>query len=358
MVSLYRRYAVLLLASFSALLISPCFASETFPNTNTVPTTSGSKARLVGITSINPASRSANVVIDARDRFGNPMRRFKTGIFSPAKIKSYVRSCLRNPVSCAAVSTLSAAIVYYGYTISSDGEIYIAGSGQLYPQCVEKPMPRGGDSSIPITAIGPLACATGPDWRGNYHVRSLHPLSGGNNSEYSPAWYYLEGDEFASYGDFYRYSFSEEPVQQPQEITDAALADIALESPQHLQIAPGVYPDLFEAIDLTEDTATESDLDGQPQPEPEPDPAEEYEEMIGMDAVPEEIIDLSEFFAWGSGWLPRTCPGPKTLISLHGQDFVFEYDQLCSLIVDYISPFIRLLAVMAFLGIVIRGARA
>lgn len=359
MVSLYRRYAVLFLVTFSALLISPkafSFSSETFPNTNTIPTTSGGKARLVGITSINPASRSANVVIDARDRFGNPMRRFKTGIFSPAKIKSYVRSCLRNPVACVAVSALSAALVHYGYTVTSDGDIFIAGSGVSYPQCVEKPMES--DTGSLVGAVGPIPCTSPPDWRGNYWVRTESPLSSGTYQDTLTSWGYREGDSVASRITYYRYTFSSEPLQQPQEITDAALANIALESPQHLQIAPGVYPDLFEAIDLTEDTATESDLDGQPQPEPEPDPAEEYEEMIGMDAVPEEIIDISEFFAWGSGWLPRTCPGPKTLISLHDQDFVFEYDQLCSLIVDYISPFIRLLAVMAFLGIVIRGARA
>lgn len=354
MVALYIRNAWCILVALS--LSMPCFASETFFNANTVPTTSGSTARLVGITSINTANRTASVVIDARDRFGNPIRRFKTGSFSPSKLKNYAKTCLRNPLACVAVSAISSALVYYGYTVTTDGEIFVSGSGASYPSCVDKPLENSGGSVV--TAHGPIPCANGPNWNGKWFVSTIQPLQEGTFISESEGWYYHEGDSLASHGTLYQYSFSTEPMQSPQEITDEALADILLESPEFLQFEPGFYGDIFEPMDIS-DTAAEGDFSETPDPEPEsdPDPAEEYEEMISMEAVPEEVIDISEYFQWGSGWLPRSCPSPQSLATVHGQTFTFDYTHLCSMISQYVAPFMRFIAIIAFLGIVIGGVR-
>lgn len=356
MVALYLRNAGCILVALSISLSS--FASETFPNANTIPTTSGTSAKLVGITNINAANRTAGVVIDARDRFGNPIRRFKTGIFNPSKLKNYAKTCLKNPLACIAVPAISTALVYYGYTITTDGDIFVSGTGAAYPACLDKPLDSPNGNAV--TAHGPIACAIGPSWNGKWVVSTLHPLPEGLYLSSSEGWYYEEGQSIASHGEVLKYQFDEEPVQSPQEISEEALADILLQSPESLQFEPGFYGDIFDPIEIT-DIATESDFSETPDPDSDPesesDPAEEYEDMISMDAVPEEVIDISDYFQWGTGWLPRNCPAPQTLATVHGKSFSFDYSDLCTMVSQYVAPFMRFVAIITFLGIVIGGAR-
>lgn len=331
-----------------------------FPNTNTIPTTSGANSKLIGVTQIAPSTRTASVVIDARDRFGNKMRLFKTASFSPSKIKTYAKSCLTNPVACAASSALTAALVYYGYSIMPDGTIVLPGNSGTYTQCVDKPVPI--DGSGVANAIGALPCALGPNWAGIFSLYTLEPMPPSPNliQVQQMNGFYFVNESQGHYGIHYQNFYNAEPriESETQPISDEQLAEIALENPALIQIAPGVYPDIFNPLEITE-SLPEDAISTQPEPDPEEEPAPdpEYEDMIGMDSVPESSVDISDFFDWGNGWLPKTCPATKELANIHGKSFSFNYSTLCELITSYVRPFIRFIAVMSFLGIVVGGSR-
>lgn len=356
MVYLYRGclYCILYFASQIA------FANVVnFPNSNTVPSTSGSTAKLVGVTSINGASRTASVVIDARDRFGNKMRLFKTATFNPAKIKEYAKTCLTNPVACAAASALTAALVYYGYSISPDGTIVLPGNAGSYTKCVDKPVPI--DGSGVANALGPLPCALGPNWAGIFSLYTLEPMPASPNlvQVQQMNGFYFVGESQGHYGVHYQNYYNAEPriESDTQPISDEQLAEIALQNPALIQIAPGVYPDIFNPLEITE-TLPEESIPTQPEPDPEEDPAAEpeYEEMIAMDAIPEYTIDVSSYFDWGAGWLPKSCP-PPVVQNFLGKPFAFDLSLTCEAIADYVAPAIRVFAIFVFLGIVIGGVR-
>jgi len=354
MVYLYRccLYCVLYFASQITLA-----QVINFPNSNTVPVISGNTAKLVGVTSINSAAKSANVVIDARDKFGNKMRLFKTATFSPTKIKEYAKNCLKNPAACAAASALTAALIYYGYSITSEGLIVLPGNSGTYPQCVDKPVAI--DNGGVANAIGPLPCALGPNWAGIYTLYTLEPMPPSPNLiqvQQMNGFYFVnetQGHLGIHYQNFYNAQPKIESETQP--ITDERLAEIALENPAHIQIAPGVYPDIFNPVEVTE-TLPEDAISPEPDPETENQTDPEYEDMIGMDAIPEQSIDVSSYFDWGYGWLPKSCPPPKTQ-NFQGQQFSFDLSLTCSAIEDYVAPAVRAFAIFMFLAIVIGGAR-
>lgn len=330
-----------------------------FPNTNTVPTTSGNTAKLVGVTSINGSSRTASVVIDARDKFGNKMRLFKTATFSPSKIKEYAKTCLTNPLACAAASALTAALVYYGYSITPEGMIVLPGNSQSYPQCVDKPVPINGSGVA--NAIGPLPCALGPNWAGIFSLYTLEPMPPSPNliQVQQMNGFYFINESQGHYGVHYQNFYNAQPriESETQPISEEQLAEIALQNPALIQVAPGVYPDIFNPLEITE-TLPEDAISPQPEPDPQEDPAAEpeYEDMIGMDAVPERTVDVSSYFDWGYGWLPKSCPPPKVQ-SFQGQQFSFDLSFACETIADYLAPAVRAFAIFAFLAIVIGGAR-
>lgn len=334
-----------------------------FPNTNTVPTTNGNTARLVGVTSISSSARTASVVIDARDRFGNPIRVFKTAAFNPAKLRTYVTTCLRNPVSCAASAALTSALIYYGYTLTSDGRIVLPGSAGSYQECLEKPVEDiyGGVS----TALGPIPCASGPNWAGKYVLYTYQPQPQYPdlpwNGDLPSGVVRLNGMTYSSSLAepklYYQNWYDTQPQQDAQEqpVPDADIAAVALANPAHLQISPGVYGDVFEPLELPE-SATDSDFGTQPDPETNPETNPEYEEMIGMDQIPEQTVDIAGYFDWGASWLPKQCPAPKTE-QFQGKAFIFEYDLICSTISSYIAPAMRVFAIFLFLGIIMGGIR-
>lgn len=335
----------------------------TFPNSNTIPTTSGNTARLVGVTGINNQLKTANVVIDAKDRFGNQVRLFKTAKFNTGKIRSFITTCVRNPISCTASAALSSALIYYGYTLTSDGRIILPGAAGAYQQCVEKPYPWNGDGAV-VTAIGPIICATGPNWAGKYVLYTLQPQPQFPDLPYvgdlpqgvvklNGYVYGTAIGEFAERRTYYQNWYDTQPHETAQEqlVSDEALAAMALSNPAHLQIAPGVYADLFDPIEVTE-TKTDEDFANEPDTELE----FEYEDMITMDQVPEKVIDISGYFDWGNGWLPKQCPANKTL-DIMGKSFSFDYDLLCSHISSYVAPAIRVFALFVFLQILLGGIR-
>ncbi|CAA0100622.1 Uncharacterised protein [BD1-7 clade bacterium] len=260
------------------------FPSSIFTNTNVVPLNDGSKATLRGVTSINNAGRSAGVVIDARDRFGNRVRVAKTVGISPAKLKSYYRVCLRNPLACVASAAISAALIQYGYSIL-DG-MAVSSANASYPDCQSLPLPRDTDGGV-TTALGPIDCQTGPNWRGEYYVYSLSQLSGGQLISEDFSWIYQSGDSSASYLVTRTYIFSSEPAPEPEEIADETLADIMLNDPSTLQIQEGVFPDIFGETTLSDtDQATGEDLVQSPS-----DPVD----LTGVESRLDQLIENTTF---------------------------------------------------------------
>lgn len=333
-----------------------------FPNTNTVPTTSGTPAKLIGVTSIDTANRAANVVIDARDKFGNKIRVFKAASFNPLKIRQFVTTCVRNPVACVAASAISTALIYYGYTIKPDGMIVLPGNSGSYPTCVEKTVPYASGGSI--FANGPMPCGK-PPVNGKYLVYSaLEPLPASpylvSTVKLNGAYYLPSGTGYS--GVNYQNWYSSEPKLDTAEIaiTDQALEDIAIANPKNIQITNGIYPDIFNPVEINE-TVDPTKIPTTPEPDPansdQSNDESQYEEMVDMNAVPESTVDISKYFSFGSGWLPKSCPAIKQLANIHGQAFYFDYSNLCGLITSYVRPFIRFIAVMSFLAIVLGGAR-
>lgn len=351
-----------ILYAFFALLISTS-AEAVFTNTNSVPTTSGGIARLVGVTSVNPATGTASVVIDARDRFGNPLRLVKTGTANPLKLRTYVQTCLRNPLVCAAAAGITSGLLYYGYTVI-DGNPVIETIGGTYPECVLIPVPYGDGV---VSALGPIPCTTAPAWNGTVHVYSLSPLPDNGflaQTTTSEIYYFIDESQGLR-GIVYDHLFTQEQTIEPtvEPITDETLQNIIMSDPTYLQVEEGVYPDIWEPVDVSADYATEQEILNQTEIQPnteeaiQTDPQSEYEEMIDMAMVPEQTIDIEGYFDWGVGWLPKTCPPSQDLATIHGQTFTFQYDTLCGILIDYVSPLVRVMAIFSFLVIVIGGLR-
>ena len=361
MVNLYRCCLCCFLYFVSGLVFSDVL---NFPNSNTIPTTSGNTARLVGVTSVNSSGKTANVVIDARDRFGNSIRVFKTANFSPSKLKSYVTTCVRNPTACLASAALSSALIYYGYTLTSDGRIILPGNAGSYSECLEKPVEdiHGGVS----TAFGSIPCAIGPNWAGKYVLYTFQPNPQDPNAPMNGdlpqgvvrlnGMTYVDGG-LAENNIYYQNWYDIEPQQDASEqpVSDNDVASMALQNPANLQVSPGVYADVFDPVDIPE-VKTDSDFDPNPSPDTNTEPEPEYEEMIGMEQVPEQVVDISSYFDWGSGWLPKQCP-PAQVESFMGDQFSFKYDFICSHISDYLAPAMRVFAIFLFLGILMGGVR-
>lgn len=319
-------------------------------------------AKLAGVLSVDKSSRTASVVIDARDKFGNPLRLIKTATFNPLKLRSYVKTCVTNPLACVAVAAIGSAILYYGYTLTTDGKIMINVAGGSYPLCVGKILSYANAGGA-VSASGPTPCASASAFNGTVFVfsKTALPSSPRLLSTTTTTGYYYTSDTQteAKYGTRYKQQFSTAQTipATSTEISDAQLMDTLLGDPATLQIASGVYPDLFDPVSIPE-TATATDVGTLPEPDPATDPNSEYEEMVDMPQVPEQTINLNTYFSWGSSWLPKSCPTPQRLIEMNGQSFDFDYSLLCSTIQNYISPFVRFTAILAFLTIVIGGARA
>ncbi len=148
-----------------------------------------------------------------------------------------------------------------------------------------------------------------------------------------------------------------DPIPQPegeaQPLSDEALADLLLTDPARLQIEPGVYPEVWQPVDVAD--ATDSEVGNEENPDESTD--EQPEEMIDMTTVTTEVVDMSSYFNFGSGWLPKTCPGREVLAEVQGQPLEFDWSLMCDMARGYIAPFMRVIAVFSFLGILFGGIR-
>lgn len=364
MAALYIRCALCALYFVPQIALSQVYP---FPNTNTIPITTGGKAKLKGVMAIDATNKSASVVIDARDKFGNNMRVFKTANFSPAKLKEYAKTCIKNPVACAASAVLTAALIEYGYTITPDKMIMLPGHSTAYPNCVDKPTPQNVDGGV-ISAFGPIPCAKAYP-NGNADIYTYSPMPQRPN-DYVVMLYgqvFDNSSPYASRKQFYKngYLAAVAPIpNQPaanSDLTPEHATEVALANPAAIQVAPGVYPDVFAPMPLPE-VATGTDIGTTPDPEgetdPNTDPSEppDAEPMIDMSQVPTRTVDVSTWFSYGSGWLPKSCPSPES-VSIMGRTFTMNNQLVCEVISTYIAPSMRLVALFIFLHIVIGGIR-
>lgn len=347
-----------------------------FPNAGTVNTSNG-RAAVVGVTSINASARTSSIVIDARDRFGNPLRLVKTATISASRLKNYMTTCLKNPVVCGGAVIVTALISQYLYTFnSSDGSVTYNTPAGSFSACVDKNLPQNGVGGLATTALGPIPCAlqqNSTTWILRLH--ELGSLSGGNLIYSSPAsWTYHAGDTYASIAPliFYQISSASMPLNPgtSSEISEEQAANLLLSDTRAIQIQPGVFPDIFNDVPVTE-TATNSNVGTVPDPDNYPDPSSgsdpdpgegsgetpPNETLMDMSAIPSHNIDVSNFLDWGSRWLPNGCPNDIDIALPYDQHVTFSYQNTCNVLNDYVGPLVQIAALISFLTIVFGGIK-
>lgn len=335
---------------------------ELFPGAGTVQVANGTTGRIVGVTSVDRTARTVGAVIDARDRFGNAVRVNRALRVIPEALGRFGRTCLSpaGAARCAAVSAITAAAAYAGYDLINGWlDKPAVPAGECPSDYIFLPLNGGSVKTFPgLPCVKKYSSywifrTAGPDPT----VAQWADL-GSTPTVQSDVFYTTWGAPSTPLGPVdihgYRRSWSQNEVRaEPATggaISDAEFVDLVLSDPAALQISPGLYPDVFEPITVDE---TAPDPGEGTQPEPELDP-EAATELIDMSAVPTEVIDLTKFYDWGSGWLPRQCPTP-TVIPVMGQNFSVDYGTLCGLVESTVAPVLRLLALLGFLSIVIVG---
>lgn len=333
---------------------------ELFPGAGTVRVANGTTGRIVGVTSVDRAARTVGAVIDARDKFGNAVRVNRVLRVVPEALARFGRTCLSpaGAARCAAVGAITAAAAYAGY--------------DLINGWLEKPAVPAGECSsdyifLPLNGTNVkvfpgLPCVrkyssywvyrtAGPDPK----VAAWADPGSSPTAQYN-MYYTTWGAPSMPLGpvDIYAYkrSWAQNDVRfQPGNggaISDAEFADMVLTNPSALQIAPGLYPDIFEPVSVDETAPNPGEGTN---PDPEPDAPTD---LASMADVPRDVVDVRRFYDWGDGWLPRQCPSP-TVVPIMGAEFAIDYTTLCGLIVSAVAPVLRLLALFGFLSIVFVG---
>lgn len=367
MVDLRFRGFIVSLAFISSLVFagttSLVFAGDVvnFPGAGTVKLTNGGVGRVVGVTALDSNTKTATAVIDARDRFGNSIRVTRTLKAIPSALGRFGRSCISGGISgafrCTAYSAIAAAAAYQGYDIV-DG--WLTRANQGYGECPTNLKPLDGPNGTKVMTFVGIPCydsrrKNSAKYYSNFDSQEFRNWStqvGGPYNRWYSTW---DSPDVPVYGEIWIYSrsFSSSypdvgPPVSAGELSDSEFADLVFQDPSMLQIDSGLYPDVWEPISINE-VNFDPGLGTNPEPEPEP-----VLDMIGVDQIPEQTIDLSSYFSWGSGWLPKTCPAPVSF-SIMNETFEFKYDTLCSFITTYVAPMIRFVAIMIFLNILIGG---
>lgn len=333
-----------------------------FPGAGTVKLTNGGVGRIVGATALDANAKTMSAVIDARDKFGNSVRVTRALKAVPSALGRFGRSCISGGVSgafrCTAYAAIAAAAAYEGYDIING---WLTQPGQSYGQCPTSLTQLDGPNGTKVMTWVGIPCidtrySSKSTYYSNVDSEELRQwattVTGPTNRWYS-TW---ESPDTPIDGQTWTYvrSFSSTvpniaPPTSARELTDSEFADLVFQDPSMLQIEPGLYPDVWEPVSV-EEVNPDPGEGTNPNPEPDPSP----EDMIDMTQVPEQTIDLSTYFDWGSGWLPKTCPAPVSF-PIMGESFDFNYDTLCSSISTYVAPMIRFVAIMVFLNILIGG---
>ena len=348
-----------------------------FPNAGKVHLSDGTYGRVVGVTAFDSNNKTVSAVIDARDKFGNPVRIKRALKAIPSSLARFGRTCIRGGYSglfqCAAYSAIAAAAAYEGYDIF-DG--YLSSSKFSNGECPSDLVPlENADGKTVVTWVG-IPCTDT-----SYSSKVVHYTDRPNSDlaswATSPSWtvsinrWYAPWSSPSSprYGTLYVYNRqlghssdveNDVPVVQ-RELTDSDVAELVFRNAESLQIDSGLYPNVWEPVSV--DELNENPGEGT-LPDPDgslgsdnslaPDSGLEAEDMVTVSDIDETVVDLTSFYDWGSGWLPKSCPAPVSF-SLSGGTFEFSYSVLCSSVSTYVAPMIRFVAIMMFLNILIVG---
>lgn len=351
-----------LLTAISGLAYSQ---SVEFPNSNTIPLDNGQRAKIVAVRSIDYATKSASVVIDARDRFGTPTRINATAQVNPTKFKNYVKQCLNAKVACLAAVVITELLIAYGASINPDGTVVLpGGAAGSYPNCISKPMPWNTEGGV-VTAFGPIPCAIkAPNGNADFYTFDPMPQQPIDTPQRLSGWVFGQSaiaENRIYYRNPYFVSRPEPfPSPTPSELTEAQIEEAVLKNPEALQHAPGKYPDIWKSIPVPP-AAKDTDIGTEPNPDPEnpdnpsgPDEPEPPAEMIDLSQIPTINIDVSKYLTTGSGWLPKECPPPVN-IPIFGRSVDWNYSLMCDVTNRYVSAIVMLGAVFFFLRIVVGG---
>lgn len=365
MVDLCGRYLLRTVVAVSLIAVTaPVYADvvELFPGAGTVRVANGTTGRIVGVTSVDRTARTVGAVIDARDRFGNPVRVNRALRVVPEALGRFGRTCLSpaGAARCAAVTAITAAAAYAGYDLING---WLEKPAQLAGECPTDYVFLPHDGGGSVKTFPGLPCVrkyasywifrtAGPDPK----VAAWADPGSSPTAQYN-MYYSTWGAPSVPLGpvDIYAYKKSwatNEVRTQPGNggaISDSEFADIVLSNPAAIQISPGLYPDIFEPVSVDE-TAPSPGEGTNPDPE-----TEAPTELVSMADVPRDVVDVQRFYDWGTGWLPRQCPSP-TVVPIMGSEFSIDYTTLCGLIVSAVAPVLRLLSLFGFLSIVILGA--
>lgn len=338
-----------------------------FPSAGTIQTTTGT-ARLAAVTAFDKTSGTARVVIDARDKFGNPVRLFRTVGVVGSKLRAFGARCIKNALGCAAAAVLAGVVSYYGWelgTASNGSDTLISGSGTSSecPLSYVSVPDTGG--TYRNTWIGMPCLDRRLSNRWYYHTTTTSPAL----DEWATVHPPLEREEWvanAQVGPAYRVTVyryqraitSESPAVDPAagvEVLPDQIVQAFLE-PEMLQIEPGLYPDIWETVDISDVAVPEENIPLDPQPDQDPlqesnPDLQEDEELMDMDSIEHDTLDLSEYLDWGGKWLPRACPADTHIY----KSVSFDWSLACTFLEDYMAPAIRLFALFGFVAIVFRG---
>lgn len=362
-----------------------------FPGAGTVKLSNGYTGRIVGATALNPSTKTMSAVIDARDKFGNNIRVTRTLKAIPARLAAFGRTCLspQGALVCAAAAAITTYAAYEGYQIVNG---WLVQPGITPGKCPSNtmaipyaPPPPPGvpveDWNPDVTYIQTWVAMPCVDDKYSSrqiaysHVDTPELRAWATHVDNPTSRWYMTWDQWDEYnagtnsggihpnisqlmqsGNTWKYTryISSSTPAEPVPIGDTQLsesdfADLVFKDPSMLQIESGLYPDVWETVNVDGEVGNPGDGTN-PNPDPEPKP----EDMIDVSEVPEETVDLSSYFDWGSGWLPKTCPAPVSF-PIMGDSFDFKYDTLCSSISTYVAPMIRFVAIMVFLNILIGG---
>lgn len=353
---------------------------------NTIPLNNGTSGRVVQVTNLQAPNTTyprgaASVVIDARDKFGNMIRRTKTVPFRPGSVGMFAKGCFASP-ACAAINAIAIGATILGYLPSEEtGEIYTGGTQSITTSesVITEILPRSDNPNFTITSYLIPQSIPSQLYDDGVSIRWIEPLTGAIHIE-GPfdTWTHFQGDTQTTKRTIYRSHFTAQQtapttVGEGEPLTVEQWEQVPWAAPEPataLQYQPGLWsPTLWEPVDWSQESYNpETDPAELPEPELPPDPSTQpgeqdvkvtnwpypdapLEPQLEWSAVPHEEIDVSNMLSWGGGWLPKSCPPDESFNILGGHTFGWSYSQICNMTTTWVNPFVQITAMLTAIGI-------
>lgn len=352
--------SVLLLATFEGLANVTYADFQSKPNQ--ILSTNGNVVQLRRVESYDHSTKTAGVVIDAKDKFGNIVQKKTTAKINPSKFKAWSLACLRFGAGCAAAAALVTAYEVATWVWDLDtGKLVSVQSGATYSPTSD--VCPGNLINISGVWHRKTNCFTVYSTYSTFETPTQTPqaaawaTAGQTVAVLGPSELTADGVTSLGKQTYYRYRRNTAPAQTPAislstrtEPTPEQIVETLANNPAAWQIAPGVFPDIFDSPTLSENPAT--------------DPGSEVVEdewigdkpkdsdLISPDAIPSMTLDVSQNFEHET-WLPSSCPEPVSF-DIAGSSFTMSYDTVCNG-ASMVKPFIVFSGMLLWLFIVFRG---